>query len=376
MNAPETLTGVSPLVTPLVQALLARAPQMNFFQFCQLIERLAPQRMSLGTRDTPASELVRFRPYSKVGFPGTELAAVEFDHDRPDRPPSVRTTFLGLYGVNAAMPPHLIDDIVLRREGHEEVMSFLDLFNHRIATLFYRTWRKYRYPSGFERGTDDETSLDLLCLAGFGLGDKAGSAGLPSARVLGLLGLLTQRTRTVEGLAGVVALALPGAGVQIVERFPVWVRLEAQSGLRSGGSGVLGRPETAGQGLGRGHVLGRRVRNRGEAVRLTLRPATPEQAHDLLPGALLHQELMSVLRVYLGNKTDVVLRMEISAAVVPVLRLGPAHAHAAGKGHQGRLAWTTLLKPANDRVITIPLGRYEAIPAETAARPTPVGQAA
>jgi hypothetical protein len=34
------------------------------------------------------------------------------------------------------------------------------------------------------------------------------------------------------------------------------------------------------------------------------------------------------------------------------------------------------LKPANDRVITIPLGRYEAIPAETAAGPTPVGQAA
>lgn len=84
---------------------------------------------------------------------------------------------------------------------------------------------------------------------------------------------------------------------------------------------------------------------------------------------------MSVLRVYLGNKTDVVLRMEVSAAVVPVLKLGPAPAHAAGKGHQGRLAWTTLLKPANDRVITIPLGRYEAIPTETAARPTPVGQA-
>jgi type VI secretion system protein ImpH len=275
--------------------------------------------------------------------------------------------------VNAVMPPHLIDDIVLRREGHEEVMSFLDLFNHRIATLFYRTWRKYRYPSGFERD-DDTTSRALLCLAGFGLGDKAGGAGLPGARVLGLLGLLTQRTRTVEGLAGVVALALPGAGVKVDERFPVWVRLNDQPGLRSGGS--LSTRETAGQGLGQGHVLGRRVRNRGEAVRLTLRPSTSEQAHDLLPDAPLYQELISMLRVYVGNKADVVLRMEVSAAVVPVLKLGRAHAHAIGKGHQGRLAWTTLLKPANDRVITIPLGRYEAIPTENVARPAPVGQAA
>jgi type VI secretion system protein ImpH len=107
-----------------------------------------------------------------------------------------------------------------------------------------------------------------------------------------------------------------------------------------------------------------------------LHPSTPEQAHDLLPDAPLYKELMSMLRVYLGNKADVVLRMDVSAAVVPVLKLGPAHAHALGKGHQGRLAWTALLKPANDRVITIPLGRYEAIPTEHVARPAPVGQAA
>lgn len=369
MNTPD----MPDAMTPLVRALLARAPQMNFFQLCQLLERLMPEGMSLGARDTPAGETVRFRPYPKVGFPGTELAGVEFDHERPDRPPSIRTTFLGLYGVNAVMPPHLIDDIVLRREGHEEVMSFLDLFNHRIATLFYRTWRKYRYPSGFERD-DDTTSRALLCLAGFGLGDKAVSAGLPGARVLGLLGLLTQRTRTVEGLAGVVALTVPGAGIKIDERFPVWVRLTDQAGLRSGGS--LDTRESTGQCLGQGHVLGRRVKNRGEAVRLTLRPSTAEQAHDLLPDAPLYQELISILRVYVGNKADVVLRMEVSAAVVPTLKLGAAHVHAAGKSHQGRLAWTTLLKPANDRVITIPLGRYEAIPAENVARPAGIGQAA
>jgi type VI secretion system protein ImpH len=369
MNAPQMPDGI----TPLMQALLARAPQMNFFQLCQLLDRLTPQDMGLGTRDTPVGEAVRFRPYPKVGFPGTELAAVESDPERPDRPPTIRTTFLGLYGVNAVMPPHLIDDIVLRREGHEEVMAFLDLFNHRIATLFYRTWRKYRYPSGFERG-DDNTSRALLCLAGFGLGDKAGSAGLPDARVLGLLGLLTQRTRTVEGLAGVVALALPGAAVKVDERFPVWVRLNDQPGLRSGGT--VGKLQTAGHGLGQGHVLGRRVMNRGEAVRVTLRPSTPDQAHDLLPGAPLHRELISMLRVYVGNKADVVLRMEVSASVVPILKLGPAHAQTAGGVHQGRLAWTTLLKPANDRVITIPMGRYEAIPTEVVARPAPVGKAA
>jgi type VI secretion system protein ImpH len=186
-----------------------------------------------------------------------------------------------------------------------------------------------------------------------------------------MLGLMSQRTRTVEGLAGVVALALPGAGVKIEERFPVWVKLDDQPGLRSGAGGG-----NAAQGLGQGHVLGRRVMNRGEAVRLTLQPATAEQAHDLLPDAPLHHELMSVLRVYLGNKTDVVLRMEVSASVVPELKLGPATAEAGGKVYQGRLAWTTLLKLATNRLVTIPIGRYQAIPTAHVAHVAGLGRAA
>ena len=116
--------------------------------------------------------------------------------------------------------------------------------------------------------------------------------------------------------------------------------------------------------------------NRGEAIRLTLQPATAEQAHDLLPDAPLYHELMSVLRVYLGNKTDVVLRMEVSASVVPELKLGPATAEVGGKIHQGRLAWTTLLKPATDRLITIPIGRYQAIPTAHVTHVAGVGHAA
>jgi type VI secretion system protein ImpH len=353
MNAPDTIAGLTPLV-------LARASRMNFFQLCQLLERLASPRDGLGTRDSPAGEPVRFRPFPKVGFPGAEVAAVEVDDERPDRPPSVRTTFLGLYGVNAAMPPHLIDDIVLRREGHEEVMAFLDVFNHRIATLFYRAWRKYRYAAGFERGGSDPMSRNLLCLAGFGLGGKAASAGLLPVRVLGLLGLLTQRTRTAEGLAGIVALAAPGVGVTVDERFPVWVRLDDPPRLGSGGGHVIDKAR-----LGLGHVRGRRVIDRGGAVRVTLTPASAAQAHGLLPDAPLHRDLVSLLRIYLGAKADVVLRMEVSAAIAPVLRLGRTREESASGG---RLAWTMLLKPAGEIVITIRLGRYEAIPTAAATR--------
>lgn len=351
---------------PLVASLLARAPQMNFMQLCRLLEVRMPGASKeapsgwlpgFGTRDTPAHEPVRFRPRPRTGFPAGEIASVEFDDERPDAPPTVRTTFMGLYGVDAAMPPHMIDEIVLREEGHEVVEAFLDQFNHRFVTLLFRAWKKYRYPESFRPGGSDAHSRNLLCLAGFGWGEKPLRAGLPDSRMLALLGLLIQRTRTPEGLAGVVALAAPGVGVHVDEFFPAVTRAGQPRPLRSAGRAAA-PDDGARQGLGGGYVLGRRLTYRSRAVRVTLRPADAHQAHDLLPGAWLHRELMAFVQLYVGVKADVHLRMAVSSRFAPQPAIG-----AAPAGPAPRLGWTTVLPADEERVIDIALGVYEAFPA-------------
>lgn len=353
-----------PDLEPLVASLLTRAPLMNFMQLCQLLEVRVPDHPGFGTRDTPAHEPVRFRPRQRVGFPACEIASVEFDEETDaygwGAPPTVRTTFMGLYGVDAAMPSHVIDDIVLRTEGHEALEAFLDQFNHRVVTLLYRAWKKYRYPIGFRAGGTDPHSRNLLSLAGFGWGDKPGRVGLPDSRVLALLGLLIQRTRTPEGLAGVVALAVPGVEVRVDEFFPMIKGAGTPRPLTSRGrvSGSQSDVDSGRRGLGGGYVLGGRLTYRSRAARVTLRPASAQQAHDLLPDAWLHRELMAFIRLYAGTKADVFLRMEVSSRLVPVPRIG-----AALEGPAPRLAWTTILPSAEERFITVPLGSYEAFPA-------------
>jgi type VI secretion system protein ImpH len=354
---------------PLVASLLVRAPMMNFMQLCQLLEVRVPDHPGFGTQDTSAHEPVRFCPRSRVGFPAGEIASVEFDDEGitygSNAPPTVRTTFMGLYGVDAAMPSHLIDDIVLRTEGHEALEAFLDQFNHRLVTLLYRAWKKYRYPVGFRPGGTDAHSRNLLALAGFGWGEKPKRAGLPESRVLALLGLLIQRTRTPEGLAGVVALAVPGVDVHVDECFPTLKGAgkpkPLTSAARADGAqdGVEGASRR--RGPGDGYVLGTRLIYRSRAVRVTLRPATAQQAHDLLPGAWLHRELMAFIRLYAGTKADVFLRMLVSSRLAPVPKIGATLATL--EGPTPRLAWTTVLPSANERLITIPLGSYEAFPA-------------
>ncbi|MEM5448726.1 type VI secretion system baseplate subunit TssG [Paraburkholderia guartelaensis] len=347
-----------PKLAPFVRALLCAAPQMNVFQLLRLLELQTPDKPGFGTQDTPEHEPVRFQPRARVGFPGSEIAGVAFDEEDEGTPPAVQTTFLGLYGVDAAMPPHLIDDIVLRKEGYEKVTAFLDIFNHRIVTLLYRAWLKYHYPVNFRPGGTDEISKYLLSLAGMGIGDPAGNSGLAPSRLLALVGLFMQRTRPAEGVVGVVSHLLDGATVTVREFYAQWTTVGRQQGLvarprahRKSGSAL--------SGLGDGHVLGSRVLDRSQAILVTIRPLDAAQAHALLPGEVLHEDLMRLVGLYLGDKADAVLRMEIPSSAAPMLALTGGAAPAGV--HRPRLAWTALLAPAANQMVSINLGRYDSL---------------
>ncbi len=289
----------------LLQALLADAPQMNFLRLCELIELSAPQHPQLGATDSPDNEPVRFRSHGPLGFPAREIAAVERDSEHPHRPPVIRTTFLGLYGVDARMPSYFTDEIAQRRDGAEPLAAFLDLFHHRIVTQFYRVARKYRYPVGFRTGGNDDVSRCLLSLLGLGLGRPDGQAPVEcdvgTRKLLSMLGLASQRTRTAEGLAGVLRHAVPDAHIAVEEFHPVWVRIDTAEPMP----------------LGENCVLGRGFHDRANTVRVVIAPQTSEAVLGLMPGRCLHREVTALLRFYLGYAANACLEMRVDAALMP-----------------------------------------------------------
>ncbi|MDM8359323.1 type VI secretion system baseplate subunit TssG [Pandoraea communis] len=339
-----------PDLDPLVQDLLARAPHMSFMQLCRLLELRAPDMPGLGTRNSPAHEAVRFRPWPRMGFPTAEVVRVERDEDLPDAPPTLRTTFMGLYGVDAPTPSHMVDDIALREEGHEPVAAFLDQFNHRVVTLLYRAWKKYRYPESFRAGGDDEHSRSLLCLAGFANGDKPQRAGLPGVRMLAILGLMVQRTRTAEGLASTIAVVTPGVDVKVEEFYAKTISAGVPRPLTSAAS-------TTTRGLGAGYVLGRRLAYRHGAVEALLHPTDAAQVGALLPGTQSNAELMAMIALYMGNTADVYVRLVMPSTMAPQPSIG-----VTNSAHAPRLGWTCVLPSNESRNIRITLGVHRAIP--------------
>ncbi|ABF07522.1 type VI secretion system protein ImpH [Cupriavidus metallidurans] len=324
---------------PLLRALLANAPQMNFFRLCELIELSVPQRPPLGTTDSLADDPVRFRSNGGLGFPGREIDLVDYDDDYPDRPPVIRTAFLGLYGVDARMPSYFVDEIAQRRDGAESLAAFLDLFHHRVVTQFYRVARKYRYPMGFLSGGPDEVSRYLLSLLGLGLREPgAGRPGVEHVehvegavsprKLLSMLGLASQRTRTAEGLAGVLQHAVPDAQILVEEFYPVWVRLDATERMP----------------LGENCVLGRGFYDRANAVRVVITPQTPESVLGLMPGRAMHREVMVLLRFYLGHAAHAHLEMQVRPALMPAPAL---NSNAVSLGYSTQLQCSVATTNAN-----------------------------
>lgn len=324
---------------PLSEALLADAPRTNFFRLCELIELAAPDHPPLGTTDSPANEPVRFRANGRLGFPGREIDAVERDPDRPGAPPVVRTNFLGLYGVDARMPSYFVDEVAQRRDGAEPLAAFLDLFHHRIVTQFYRVARKYRYPLGFRRDGGDEVSRYLLSLLGLGLGGSAVSNTVPTQKLLSMLGLASQRTRTAEGLAGVLQHAVPDANVRVDEFHPVWTRLPSGANER--------RP------LGQNCVLGRGFFDRANAVRVVITPRTSDLVLGLMPGHAQHREVMALLRFYLGHTAHACIEMRVRTSLMPAPALNDRSV---------RLGYSTQLRAPGASVTRVQLGTWTGFP--------------
>jgi type VI secretion system protein ImpH len=58
-----------------------------------------------------------------MGFPASELKAVEYEDD-DSKPPVIRTTFMGMYGVDSPLPTAYLDDITQRGKGMRRCRAF------------------------------------------------------------------------------------------------------------------------------------------------------------------------------------------------------------------------------------------------------------
>ncbi|MCW5004452.1 type VI secretion system baseplate subunit TssG, partial [Enterobacter roggenkampii] len=169
------------------------------------------------------------------------------------------------------------------------------------------------------------------------------------SRFLALLGTMRLPTRNAEGIRALVSLLAPNTRAIITEPDPVKVHIDNRSGLGAGNRIRLLQRAT----------LGKIAKEACSRVLVTLDTEDPGEAEGWLPGGFLHTDLLVLLRVYLGYRSDARLRLTVPVRLLPEPRLG--------KGRRIQLGRTGLLglkagKLSNSREsLTVSLGCYEGL---------------
>lgn len=322
-----TLPGLLP--TAALDALLAQPERFGFFQAVRLLYRAhgLPSR-----NGSAAREPLRFSVPASLSFPAGEIAALvrrEGDSDHY----TMTVNFLGLTGPSGILPAHYTELLIARGKVRDHAArDFLDIFNHRLLTLFWHAWARHRTEVAREFGSERGVLRHVYDLVGLGtpalyarIDPPRGSTApkLPAAPLGYYSGLVAQRPHGVGALAQVVG-DIVGAPVHVSGCLGTWQRIPAAQLTR------LGR---RGHRLGDGCVLGTQFWDRQTTVEVRIGPLGRRGFDALLPDRALLAGVVEVLRFLGGLALDLRIRLLLHADAVPRARLGTA-----------RLGWNLWLR--------------------------------
>ena len=124
----------------------------DFYRVVRLIENEFRNFPRVGCSERLEDDVIRFGQNPSLAFSPSAIEGLEPGKD--GRPPRLFVNFLGLLGPNGALPLHITEFIRDRQFNNRDpaLARFLDLFNHRILSLFYRAWSMAQKSVDFDRG--------------------------------------------------------------------------------------------------------------------------------------------------------------------------------------------------------------------------------
>lgn len=310
--------------TGLNRQLFDRFYEFSFYRAVYLLERFVEGRKPLADALVPGEEPVRFRVKKGFSFPPSDVSdlRVTGEHGAP----SMDVAFMGLTGPSGVMP-QWYTQLILERERNKDhsLADFLDLFHHRLITLFYLAWKKHRFPENYEIGARDRLSRYLLSLAGLGTPGLTGMIGLPEEALTFYSGLLSRPIASAVTIESAVAY-FADATVRVEQFIERIVDLEPADQTQLGAANAT---------LGDDAICGSQVWESQTKFRVHLGPVGRDKFIRLMPTGDLLVPIFSLIRYMVGIEFEFEIRIYLKKEDVPLCQLGGSGADAP------RLGWTT-----------------------------------
>jgi type VI secretion system protein ImpH len=303
--------------------------RVHFFQAVRMLQKMEKERKPVGYFITPQGETIRFSARTSLAFPPSEIYALR---RMENGQVGMTVEFMGLCAAISVMPAPYTEFLLARaREKDHAMEEFLNIFNHRMISFFYRGWEKYRFFIEYERTREDKLSARVLDLLGLGTEDMRGRGGIADAAFINYAALLARHVRTAASLQQILEDYF-GVQVQIEQFAGVWRKLSEEN--RTCFLGLGGANERLGVGV----VAGDEVWDLHGRIRIALGPMPFAQYLKFLPGQEAYQELVAWLRFYSNGSYETEVQLILARQDAPPCELG-----AAG-GKRPRLGLVSWLK--------------------------------
>ena len=180
------------------------AARMDFFQVLRLIENAHPHLPRIGASLRPRDDAVRFGQEPSLTFNPTQLAGfLRADGAARGR---LGVHFFGLLGANGPLPRHMTEYVRdrLRNGGDGTMLAFLDVFHHRLLSLFYRARAQAEPAISLDRPDSDRYGDFVGSLFGIGAPALRGRDAIGDFAKLHFAGLLANNARPASGLTAIL----------------------------------------------------------------------------------------------------------------------------------------------------------------------------
>jgi type VI secretion system protein ImpH len=349
---------------PLADRLFEEPYLFDFFQAVRLLEKIEKGRGPVGHDVAPSREAIRFVSHLGLSFPPSPIYSLERGpssagpgegQSPPSGPPRMSTPFMGLIGASGALPTVYTEALLAlkSKKRNAAALDFLDLFHHRLISLFYRAWEKYNVPSLWERGDPEHPGLDafsrhLFDLIGLGSAPLRDRQTVPDAALIFYAGFFAQQHRPAVSLELLLQDHF-GHPARVITFFGQWLRLQEDQQSRMGRDGVFNR-------LGIDAVAGRKVWDDQSKFRVRIGPLGLDEFRDFLPGGRLADELMDLIRFFVRGELDFDVQLVLEAAEVPMCQLSIDPRSSAQLGRTSWIRSLEFVRDADDSVVRAPSG--------------------
>ena len=305
---------VAKQIKQLELALQKEPYRFGFYQTLRRLQCLHSTKPRIGESLRPADDVVRLAQQPSLAFASSTLASFNIQSD--NQLPTLAVNFFGMLGPNGPLPLHLTEYARdrLRNSDDATFSEFLDIFHHRMLSLFYRSWSTAQPTVNFDRPQQDRFSVYTGSLFGLGMPSLRDRDEIPDLLKLHFSGRLSNQNRNAEGLIAMIKefFKVPAMIEQFVGE---WLKLPDSCCCRLGESLQTGS-------LGENLAIGNYSWQCQQKFRIIVGPLNFEDYESLLPTRENTKCLRAIVRNYVGDSINWDLNLVLKKSSVPAMKLG------------------------------------------------------